>query len=110
MGTDIFAGTTVRSSNWLLGPCLKAWPPRLHNSADAAVRNLRESTPMGKAAQIDIVRRAYELWQQAGEPQGRDQESGGERAAGSLKQKHPMALDKNLSHLFQHQLGLREPS
>ena len=29
---------------------------------------------MGKPAQIDIVRRAYELWQQAGEPQGRDQE------------------------------------
>jgi hypothetical protein len=27
-----------------------------------------------KAAQIDIVRRAYELWQEAGEPQGRDQE------------------------------------
>jgi hypothetical protein len=23
---------------------------------------------MGKPAQIDIVRRAYELWQQAGEP------------------------------------------
>jgi hypothetical protein len=28
---------------------------------------------MAKPAQIDIVRRAYELWQQAGEPQGRDQ-------------------------------------
>jgi hypothetical protein len=28
---------------------------------------------MGKPAQIDIVRRACELWQQAGEPEGRDQ-------------------------------------
>jgi hypothetical protein len=27
---------------------------------------------MGKPAQIDIVRRAYEPWQKAGEPQGRD--------------------------------------
>ena len=39
-----------------------------------AVRSRQESTQMGKPAQIDIVRRAYELWQQAGEPQGRDQE------------------------------------
>ncbi|MEA2262353.1 MAG: hypothetical protein QOJ51_5178 [Acidobacteriaceae bacterium] len=29
---------------------------------------------MGKPAQIDIVRRAYELWEQAGKPEGRDQE------------------------------------
>jgi hypothetical protein len=29
---------------------------------------------MGKPLSIDIVRRAYELWQQAGEPEGRDQE------------------------------------
>jgi hypothetical protein len=29
---------------------------------------------MAKPAQIDIVRRAYQLWQQAGEPEGRDQE------------------------------------
>jgi hypothetical protein len=29
---------------------------------------------MPKPAQIDIVRRAYQLWQQAGEPAGRDQE------------------------------------
>jgi Protein of unknown function (DUF2934) len=29
---------------------------------------------MGEPARIDIVRRAYELWQQAGEPQGRDEE------------------------------------
>jgi hypothetical protein len=27
-----------------------------------------------KPAQIDIVRRAYQLWQQAGEPAGRDEE------------------------------------
>jgi Protein of unknown function (DUF2934) len=29
---------------------------------------------MGKPSEIEIVRRAYELWQQAGEPEGRDQE------------------------------------
>ena len=29
---------------------------------------------MAKPAQIDIVRRAYQLWQQAGEPAGHDQE------------------------------------
>ena len=29
---------------------------------------------MKKPAEIDIVRRAYELWQQAGEPEGKDQE------------------------------------
>jgi len=29
---------------------------------------------MAKPKEMDIVRRAYELWQQAGEPQGRDQE------------------------------------
>jgi hypothetical protein len=29
---------------------------------------------MPKPAPMDIVRRAYELWQQAGEPAGRDEE------------------------------------
>jgi hypothetical protein len=29
---------------------------------------------MNKPAEIEIVRRAYQLWQQAGEPEGRDQE------------------------------------
>jgi hypothetical protein len=29
---------------------------------------------MAKPAGIDIVRRAYELWEQAGKPDGRDQE------------------------------------
>jgi len=29
---------------------------------------------MEKPTQIDIVRRAYELWQQSGQPEGRDQE------------------------------------
>ena len=29
---------------------------------------------MQKPAEIDIVRRAYELWERAGEPDGRDQE------------------------------------
>ena len=29
---------------------------------------------MARPAGMDIVRRAYELWEQAGKPQGRDQE------------------------------------
>ena len=29
---------------------------------------------MKKPAEIDIVRRGYEIWQQAGEPAGKDQE------------------------------------
>lgn len=29
---------------------------------------------MKKPVEIDIIRRAYELWQQAGEPEGKDQE------------------------------------
>jgi hypothetical protein len=29
---------------------------------------------MAKPLSIEVVRRAYELWQQAGEPKGRDEE------------------------------------
>jgi hypothetical protein len=29
---------------------------------------------MAERTRMDIVRRAYELWQQAGEPEGKDQE------------------------------------
>jgi hypothetical protein len=29
---------------------------------------------MNKPADMDIVRRAYQLWQQAGEPEGKDEE------------------------------------
>ena len=29
---------------------------------------------MSKPKEMDVVRRAYELWQQAGEPAGRDEE------------------------------------
>ena len=52
---------------------------------EAALRNKAEkpdlsSSPvlgrlmMGRPAGIEIVRRAYELWEQAGKPEGRDQE------------------------------------
>ena len=34
----------------------------------------RERLMMGRPAGIEIVRRAYELWEQAGKPEGRDQE------------------------------------
>jgi hypothetical protein len=29
---------------------------------------------MARPARIDVVRRAYELWEQGGKPEGRDQE------------------------------------
>jgi hypothetical protein len=34
----------------------------------------QELNIVSKPAEIDIVRRAYELWQQAGEPEGKDEE------------------------------------
>jgi hypothetical protein len=34
----------------------------------------RDRSVMVRPAGIDIVRRAYELWEQAGKPEGRDQE------------------------------------
>ena len=39
-----------------------------------AGRVWREDERMNQPAETDIVRRAYELWQQAGEPEGKDQE------------------------------------
>lgn len=35
---------------------------------------LRPGADMSKPSEIDIVRRAYQLWQQAGEPDGKDQD------------------------------------
>jgi hypothetical protein len=35
---------------------------------------LSKGKTMERPAEIEIVRRAYELWQQAGEPAGRDDE------------------------------------
>jgi DUF2934 family protein len=35
---------------------------------------LKRKCLMAKPAAMEIVRRAYELWQQAGQPEGRDQE------------------------------------
>jgi hypothetical protein len=52
-------------------------------TARATPRPVRHSAPGGffsgeskmpKPLSIEIVRRAYELWQQAGEPEGRDEE------------------------------------
>ena len=34
----------------------------------------REAERMQRPAEIDIVRRAYELWERTGKPDGRDQE------------------------------------
>jgi hypothetical protein len=40
----------------------------------AGVVLLMKANEMATPAPIDIARRAYELWHQAGEPKGRDQE------------------------------------
>jgi hypothetical protein len=42
-------------------------------AADAFEGNVKEFE-MQRPAEMDIVRRAYELWEQAGKPDGRDQE------------------------------------
>ena len=49
-------------------PCPIFWTPR------RGCAPVKDYCVMGKPAQIDIVRRAYELWEQAGKPEGRDQE------------------------------------
>ncbi len=35
---------------------------------------IRKETRMARPPGIEIVRRAYELWEQAGKPEGKDQE------------------------------------
>jgi hypothetical protein len=47
---------------------------------------------MARPAGIDVVRRAYELWEQAGKPEGRDQEfylQAERRITGNLDKKTP---------------------
>ena len=46
-------------------------PPR---AAVRAGRVWRRMKQMKKPTEMDIVRRAYELWEQAGKPDGKDQE------------------------------------
>jgi hypothetical protein len=41
---------------------------------DASEANGLREFEMQRPAEMDIVRRAYELWEQAGKPDGRDQE------------------------------------
>jgi hypothetical protein len=43
--------------------------PRTPSGGDAF-----QGLKMAKPALMDVVRRAYELWEQAGKPEGRDQE------------------------------------
>jgi hypothetical protein len=42
--------------------------------ADASEASAKSEVEMQRPAEMDIVRRAYELWEQAGKPDGRDQE------------------------------------
>jgi hypothetical protein len=58
---------------------------------------------MGKPAQIDIVRRAYQLWQQAGEPRGRDEEfyhQAEKELQEALDKSIPRPMDKNCPVCF----------
>jgi hypothetical protein len=50
-----------------------AWQSPSSRQADASQANVKE-VEMQRPAEMDIVRRAYELWEQAGKPDGRDQE------------------------------------
>ena len=58
---------------------------------------------MGKPAQIDIVRRAYEPWQKAGGPQGRDQEfyhQAEKELQQAFDKSTPRPMDKNCTICF----------
>ena len=50
-----------------------AWQSPNSVRADASVANVKE-VEMPRPAEMDIVLRAYGLWEQAGKPDGRDQE------------------------------------
>jgi len=50
-----------------------AWQSPNSRRADASEANAKE-VEMQRPAEMDIIRRAYELWEQAGKPDGRDQE------------------------------------
>jgi Protein of unknown function (DUF2934) len=79
------AGTTLKNLNWSFGPL--RWfglhglgPEGPPDIPQAGVRGFWPSggrigkSVMARPAGIDIVRRAYKLWEQAGKPEGRDQE------------------------------------
>ena len=50
-----------------------AWQSPNSRRVDASEANVKK-VKMQRPAEMDIVRRAYELWEQAGKPDGRDQE------------------------------------
>jgi hypothetical protein len=50
-----------------------AWQSSNSRRADASEANVQE-VEMQRPAEINIVRRAYELWEQAGKPDGRDRD------------------------------------
>jgi Protein of unknown function (DUF2934) len=58
---------------------LRHWSPKPGASANEPVPNgprlkVFRKPPMEKPSRIQVVRRAYELWEKAGKPEGRDQE------------------------------------
>jgi hypothetical protein len=50
-----------------------AWQSPNSRQADASEASAKD-VEMQRPAEMDIVRRAYEIWEQAGKPDGRDQE------------------------------------
>jgi hypothetical protein len=53
-----------------------AWPARFrgHSSTAGLCLNRQESMNMAEPTKEQVIHRAYELWEQAGKPEGRDQE------------------------------------
>jgi hypothetical protein len=49
-------------------------PRQLNVPYEGSVGRTSDALTMAQPTHMDIVRRAYQLWQQAGEPQGKDQE------------------------------------
>jgi hypothetical protein len=70
-----------RTSGFAIGLPGRAANPRLHGpdlSSPHVCRTGRahasEETPMENPTKEQIIHRAYQLWEQAGKPEGRDQE------------------------------------
>jgi hypothetical protein len=64
----------------------------------------RDQVYMRRPPEIEVIRKAYELWEQSGKPEGRDQEvkgahrtAGPDHVSGSSDPMYPKPLDARLS-------------
>ena len=74
--TDAFVSVTGISRTlyfFLIVPALRRGGSRTVIQSHGRQSKEKESA-MKKPARIEVVRRAYELWEKAGKPEGRDQE------------------------------------